>query len=485
MVVVRIRHRDATVREGTRRRAPRRAVLPAVLSVLVLLLLAAEAQAYSPGQLIWAKRIGTSASEAAAWAVAAGPNGATAIAGWKTELRGDPPAMTQVPMVARYTAGGARWMRTYAGAGRANDVAIDRTGNVYVAATLDQREGDIVVLKYSAGGAFLWATEPYDGTGGGSPDEAREIAVDGAGNVVVAGQSVVSGAGVAGIVVLKYDAANGTMMWAPPGGVFPSSGDPDAGAYYLGGLALGATGDIYVAGSQIRRSGGVWLHHALIVKFSGATGAWANGWTYEPKHAPAALFEGIAVRGSVVVAAGSIWDPAVNRSEHAVVAKYDLDLAPSRAREWGIGDATEEWLGDVTLDGSGNVYATGDQWLDTKTGYDRAVTVKFSPTLATIRWKATYLPASRDAEAWYILRDGAGNVYVAGVKDDAGGNEDVLTLKYSPTGVRKWVRSWSAGGPDDDEPAGLVLGTKGTVLVGGDATARGDVTLAVLLKYQR
>ena len=55
-----------------------------------------------------------------------------------------------------------------------------------------------------------------------------------------------------------------------------------------------------------------------------------------------------------------------------------------------------------------------------------------------------------------------GNLYVSGVKD-TGSYEDFLTMKYSRTGVRKWLKVWS----------------------GGEATGKGDITQGVLLKYQR
>jgi len=61
----------------------------------------------------------------------------------------------------------------------------------------------------------------------------------------------------------------------------------------------------------------------------------------------------------------------------------------------------------------------------------------------------------------------------------------ILTVKYSPAGVRKWLKTWSGGGPDDDEPNGMVLGTKGGVYVGGQPTGKGDISQAALLKYQR
>jgi len=49
-----------------------------------------------------------------------------------------------------------------------------------------------------------------------------------------------------------------------------------------------------------------------------------------PKHAQAALFEGIAVRGTVVIPLGSLWDPALDR-------------------------ASEEWFSDVVLDGKDDI----------------------------------------------------------------------------------------------------------------------------------
>jgi hypothetical protein len=476
---------DARVAGGVRLRAPRRAAVITVFALLVLLILSAEAQAYVPGQLIWAKRIGTSTSEAGAWAVAAGPNGAVASAGWMMVPQAGPPPMVQEPMVARYSATGAMWARTYAADGYAEDVAIDRSGNVYVAATINLNSGgDIVVLKYNAAGTFQWATTPYDGTGGGSPDSAREIAIDGAGNVIVAGTSVVNGTGLPGIAVLKYD-HDGNAMWLSPAVIFPSSNQPDAGAFSLEDLALGGAGDVYVAGSQTYRVNGVWLEHALVAKFSAGDGGSGGPSRYLPGNGREASFESIAVRGYTVVAAGSTWDAVSDGAENALLRKYDVNLAPGTVRQWGAGNKSQEWFGDVLLDGSGNVYVTGDQWVSAVSGYGKAVAMKFSPSLAKITWQATYMPASEDAEGWYIARDGSGNIYVAGVKNAHVGLQDLLTMKFSPTGVRKWVKSWSGGGPDEDEPNGLVLGTKGGVYVGGQVTGKGDIYQAALLKYQR
>ncbi len=405
--------------------------------------------------------------------MAGGPNGATAIAGWKIV-----PATGQVPMVARYTAGGSKWVRTYASPGYAHAVAFDRAGNVYVAATIDPSTGgDIAVIKYSAAGTWKW-TQTYDA---GGPDSAREIAVDRSGNVVVAGTSVAPGTPM-GIVVLKYD-ANGNLVWPAAARYDPPAGDPDAGGCYVDDLALDGAGNVYVAGASEYRVGGVWIESALVVKFAAADGVRAAGFVYEPLHNVSSWFDGLTVRGSTVIGVGETWDPADAKPEDALVVRLSLSLAQKYRKEWGAGNKTSEWFGDAVIDGKGNVYVTGDQWVETKWG--KTVTMKFTPNLAKITWKATYYPTSKDAEAWYIARDGSGNIYISGVKNAHVGLQDLLTLKYSPTGVRKWVKTWSGGGPDDDEPSGLVLGTKGGVYVGGQVTGKGDIYQAVLLKYQR
>ncbi len=92
---------------------------------------------------------------------------------------------------------------------------------------------------------------------------------------------------------------------------------------------------------------------------------------------------------------------------------------------------------------------------------------------------------------WYIARDGAGDIYVGGYEDFSAVQppKSLLTIKYSATGARKWARAWTpgSGGSVDGEhgPAGLVLGSKGGVYVGGHAWSKAGVRQAVLLKYQR
>jgi len=458
----------------TRRRYGARLALVTSAALLLTLLFAASAEAAKSGQLLYAKRIGsTSTTEAGAWAIAAGPKGVTALAG------GQEKDDDLYPMAAKYTSAGKRvWLKRYtvAGEGRAVDVAFDRSGNVYVAATVDSGAGDdIVVLKYSASGALRWATPPYDG-GENGDDECTEIAVDGKGDVVVLGES--DRAGLTGIVVLKYTKA-GKQAWPEHTRWDPEPSDPDAGDYDVADLALDGKGDIYVAGSNEYLG----LENAIVLKAMGADGARQKGWVYEPRHGDSSSFDELAVRGSSVVATGSVWTKGVDGSENALIVKFDRGLREKAWKEWGVGNTSEEWFGAAVIDGKGSVFVTGEQWVAGK--YSKAVTMKLDAKLRKVVWSKAYMPASRDAEGWYIVRDGAGNVYVGGVRDQHVSKAAFLTIKYSAAGARKWVRAWSGGGGPWAHPAGLVLGSKDGVYVGGDTWGKGGVHQAVLLKYRR
>jgi hypothetical protein len=456
----------------------RRASIVALLVIAAVAVFAAEAQAYVSGDLIYAKRIGTSSSEAGSWTVAAGPDGMTAVAGWKNVA-----AVGQVPMVAKYNVSGTRkWLRTYTagGTGSADAVAVDSYANVYVAATVDAGSGsggDIVLLKYAKDGTLRW-TRVYDGPAN-DWDYVEALIIDKAGNIIVVGQSKAT-AEDWGIVALKYS-RGGDMLWAGPARFDPDPDDDDAGPLWVYDAARDADGNIYVAGSSEYRVGGEWIESALMLEFAAADGARQWGQVYAAHTNPESYFGQVAVRGTKVIGVGSTWVEG-SSLEDALAVRYNLSGTEKYWKEWGVGNARGEWYGDAVIDGNGNTYVTGGQWSDVY-GWEQAVTMKLRPDLSTA-WKAVYRPTSDWAEGWYLVRNSSGNIYVAGARWTSGGLPDILTIKYSSTGARKWVRIWSAGGPGDDDAEGIVLGTAGGVYVAGEVTNKDDFDQAVLLKYK-
>ena len=114
-------------------------------------------------------------------------------------------------------------------------VATDTAGNVFVTGN---DNGSFLTLAYSGGGALLWTNKfksPLNHN-----DSAYAIAVDGNGNVIVAG--AVDYNGTPDLALLKYSNA-GALLWTNYYGNAPYNGVDSPAA-----LALDASGNIYVAG---------------------------------------------------------------------------------------------------------------------------------------------------------------------------------------------------------------------------------------------
>ena len=165
------------------------------------------------------------------------------------------------------------WDKTFAGAAGANDylyaMAVDGAGNVVVTgeATNTALSGpDWKTLKYAAAdGAVLWQAT-FAGAGNGL-DIPYGIAIDGANNVFVAGNSH-NGADFDAQIV-KYAAANGAVLWQK---TFVGDGGGDDMFY---ALALDGAGNAIATGFTFN---GTANNDWNTVKFRGSDGAtlWAK-----------------------------------------------------------------------------------------------------------------------------------------------------------------------------------------------------------------
>jgi hypothetical protein len=136
------------------------------------------------------------------------------------------------------------------------------------------------------------------------------------------------------------------------------------------------------------------------------------------------------------------------------VARYSGPLSSGQARA-------------IAVDKSGNVYVTGES-----TGIGTAedyATVKYN-SAGQQQWVARYNgPGNFTDAAYAIAIDGSGNVYVTGQSDSGGqgSNYDYATIKYNSDGQQQWLARYNGPGNDGDAAYAMAIDGSGNVYVTG------------------
>jgi hypothetical protein len=391
-------------------------------------------------------------------------------------------------LLVKYDAMGTPRWATVNRADSFGRLALDSAGNLYVLASLSSTlTGDIdfgngvkivqadsvsrvVLVKYSADGAALWAQVLAAGNG---------LALDAGDNIYVAGTvadpvaydaaaSTSAGEGrnrrikspppqpvdPAHALLAKYD-ASGALAWTRT--VAASSVTGDSPHSTFGQVVLDAAGNIYVTGTI-----GSDLGHGNYDFGSGATAAgpcpvlvkydatgttqWVRPWPYDTYlYALAVDAAGnvygagqmLCVRfdfGNGVIVTGSggfagTWGPLC-----AILVKHD----PSGIPQWAVSntsDGPDAYFESVALDSVGNVYAAG----------------------------------SVSGEGTYDFGNGA-TVAAPGYSQNY-----LLLTKYAASGTPQWARSSDNRGSSGDELNSIAIDPADNIYVAGVIAGPGDV----------
>ncbi len=338
-------------------------------------------------------------------------------------------------------------------------------------------------------------------------DQARLIATDASGNVIVSGSSGSKKGGLAFITTVKYNPVNGTQQF-----VAQYKGPSNTtGHEYPYALAVDNAGNIYVTGRSMGTGSNVDI---VTIKYNSSL---EQQWV--------ARFNGTEnlndIPGDIKVdASGNVYVTGLTGSENSLgvggTAIVTLKYNSSGTLQPGFpliydelpndgSTGNQEEGGSLDLDGNGNIYVTGKslglltikynslgQLIWSKSGngthgqkvvVDGAdnvivsswggdfVTVKYNSS-GDLLWEAFYNGTGNGSDgAWDMALDASDNVYVTGYSYN-GLNNDYATVKYNSNGVEQWVARYNGSGSDRDHARAIAVDGDGNAYVTGFTNAK-------------
>jgi hypothetical protein len=316
------------------------------------------------------------------------------------------------------TDGNLQWVARYDGPDSLGDmaraVAVDGEGNVYVTgySVSSENSTDCITIKYDTNGSQVWASR-YDGPGN-ALDEARDVALDPAGNVYVTGNSLGEGT-LLDYVTIKYDPV-GNELWVAR----YDSGDFEYDKAKA--IDVDGQGNSYVTGIADR---GI-----LTIKYDTEG---KESWT---------------ARHSVGFDTGK--DIIVDDSGNVFVTGYVESGTYRSCSTIGYDpDGNELWIAVfdttldansranyITLDDKGDMYVTGRCSIAGEGS--NFITIKYDNEGSEI-WVRDYDGTDIGFdEAWAVCVDGKGNVYVTGESEGDDSVEDYVIVKYRQNPLIHW-----------------------------------------------
>jgi hypothetical protein len=344
----------------------------------------------------------------------------------------------------------------------AHAIAVDGSGNLFVAGQSlgEQTLSDFIMVKYDANGNELWAKR-YNSIYN-LDDGATSIAVDLSGNVYAAGWSHIS-ANATAFTTIKYDAL-GTQLWVK---------------HYIGpgnfrnqvnALGIDASGNVFVTGVSTGLASND--DYATIKYNAAGNELWVK--QYSGPDNSIDYPHSLAVGQS-----GNVYVTGVSNGDYLTI-KYDKDGNMQWQRAYNGPGNSIDVAAKIVLNAIENVYITGESF-GMGTGYDFA-TISYS-SMGNELWVNRFNNPQNGMDQGRSLGvDAHGNVYVTGLSfSGAAQGSDYITLKYNSGGNEEWVKKYEGVVNGNDVPRALAVNAAGNVFVtGSSANAEGNMDYATV-----
>jgi len=151
------------------------------------------------------------------------------------------------------------------------------------------------------------------------------------------------------------------------------------------------------------------------------------------------------------------------REDYATIKYNSSGIQQWVMRYNGPGDSFD-YANSIAVDNSGNVYVTGTSFGTS----DDYATIKYNSS-GIQQWVIRYNgpTSTSDESAWAIALDGSGNIYVTGQSEGVGTNYDYVTIKYNSSGIQQWITRYNGPGNHIDRANAIAVDSSGNVYVTG------------------
>lgn len=308
---------------------------------------------------------------------------------------------------------------------------------------------NISTIRYNVDGTIAWEAAWNGATNG--DDYGTAITAD-ASNIYVCGATYNVANNDFDYVVLKYNLANGTLLWSY------IYSDPAGGLDIPADIALDAQGNIFVTGV---RQGSTTLADYCTLSISNAgVLVWSQFYDYANSFELAAKIV-VKSSGECVVTGGS--GNSWNDGDFCSVWYSSTGEQLGVKRTGSLTTYFDQPL-DMKRDASDNIYVVGR--INTNGNGEDLKLIKMDEDL-NILWSVTKDGYGQNDLGQSIVLDEIGNIYVAGYFTNPSNRKEACLLKYDSNGEMQWLQTVKSAF-DGDALAWKLSYKEGMIYLAGD-----------------
>jgi len=327
---------------------------------------------------------------------------------------------------------------------QSRDIALDANGNIFVTGdSFDGTSFNMVTIKYDVNGNEIWSRE-FDGAGNGL-DQSSKLALNSSGDVIVTGYTYTGSGSDYDIITIKYNGLTGATEWTR---IFTGTANFDLGRY----VSTDSFDNVIVTGQL---EPGLGNNEMITIKYDNTgTLLWSTTYSNGTSSFDAGFINAIDPDNNIYMVGYS--EGGADETDF-LIRKYDPAGTTQWTRRYDNTGGPEEPTSAIFDSDNNSLTVIGSTFTNVTNKVD-FWTLNLDAGTGNLNWSDIYNGTDSDDDiANAVAIDGLGNTYITGRSKGVGTNFDYVTIKYTNTGSREWVRRFDIPGNGLDNPVDIKI----------------------------